>query len=365
MILNEISVFQFRNLSDRTLVFSPKVNLFIGQNGQGKTNLVEAIHLLSTTKSFRTAKLPEVTAWEKKEGSVFGKVSDEQGLFSLGVILSKNTKSLLIDNSAAQAVKFISRFVSITFSPSDIELIKGPSALRRTFIDKHCADVFPAVIPNLLQYNRALKNKQKLLKIGTTINEISSWNSLLATHGASIYKARALFVQRLMEKSKQYHEQFATEDGELSIKLHVLGSKDAMHLSEEHLLELFQQKAGQEIEGGRTLVGPHRDDLEINYGGIDARKYGSQGQSKSLAIALKLGLIDLVREERAEAPVIVLDDVDSELDSVRLDRLYQLLLSTDAQVFITGTQVHPAVQKIAEKLQIFSVACGQIEPHHK
>ncbi len=358
MILSEISLFQFRNSCDSSVQFSPKLNIVVGKNGQGKTNLVEAIHLLSTSKSFRTSRTRELIAWGQKEASVFGNLITRAGDIRLGVILSSASKMLMINGTAEKATQFISTFVSITFSPADIEIIKGEAAVRRQFLDKHLADIFPQSIPNLLNYVRAQKNKVALLKSGATPESIRPWNEIMAVHGFEIDNYRRKVISELSNRAAIHHQKFAHADGELTLTLE--RKSDGLFEKVDDFRELFEKNIEKEISSERSLVGPHRDDIEFLYNGISARKFGSQGQSKSIAIALKLGLIDLINEHRKEPPVVILDDVDSELDENRLEKLYQLLLSGEYQVFITGTSENRALEAAPESCKRFQIDQGKI-----
>ena len=356
MILSDLSLYQYRNISDTKLRFSTGLNLFIGKNGQGKTNLVEAIHLLSTTKSFRTSRSRELIGWEKDNASIFGTVEDVTGSFSAGIIFEKDKKKMLVNDTEEKASHFISKFVTITFSPSDIEIIKGDPIVRRQFLDKHCADAYPSIISNLLQYNRALKNKVILLRTGTTPENLEPWNHLLATHAAAITQVRKDFLKALTEYAEKQHTYFAGVDGALQVTL----KKNISAIegdSEEAIFHFFSTHAAKEIEAQKSLYGPHRDDIEITYGGVSGRKFSSQGQAKSLGLSLKLGLIDLIEQQRGEAPVIILDDVDSELDPERLKRLYGRIAEEKHQVFITGTEIKPMMKN---DFNLFTVEGGVI-----
>ena len=360
MILSELSFFQFRNLKDCSVSFSPKVNILVGQNGQGKTNLVEGIHILSTSKSFRTGISKELIGWEKKEASVIGTIKNSFGDQKLGVILNQSKKILLVDGNNEKASQFISRFVTITFSPSDIDIVKGEATVRRQFIDKHLADIFPQSIPFLLNYAKALKTKSLLLKQGASSKEIEPWNEILIKNGFEIVKLRRELIILLSDEAASYHHSYASGDGALSVSL-----KEATHYPKNTLEEyqaMFEQMLSKEIASTRTIVGPHKDDVFLSYNGIEAKKFASQGQSKSIAIALRLGLIEIIKRHRGESPVVILDDVDSELDEKRLEKLYDVILKGAHQVFITGTEVKNMSIITTKEINKFSVKNGEISP---
>lgn len=328
-----------------------------GRNGQGKTNLVESIQILSTTKSFRTAKYKECIAWGESEASIYGLVSDSLGARKIGVVFEKGKRKLLIDENIIKPIDFIGSLTAVTFSPSDIEIIKGQGSIRRQFLDKHMVDHQPSYLYHLIHYQKALRSKQELIQNNATTSQLDTWDTILAEHGSKILEARKNFLTKLQQVARTAHQQFSSSDGEIS--LHLETNCEELKTSED-LFNLFLQSRSRDIASGRVSKGPHRDDFKITYDGHNSRQFASQGQSKSLALSLKLGIIELIKQERGETPVVVLDDVDSELDALRLEKLYMTIINLpNTQVFVTGTAPHVALRDYQNQATFFAVDNGR------
>ena len=356
MFLSELNLYQFRNIDHASLTFNQRLNVITGRNGQGKTNLVESIQILSTTKSFRTAKHKECIGWNKTSASIYGTVQDNLGCRKIAVVFEKDKRKLLIDDNVVKPTQFIGALTAITFSPSDIEIIKGQASIRRQFLDKHMVDYQPSYLENLISYQKALRSKQELIQNNTNNNQLDAWDKILSDNASLICKARKKFISDLQEASRIAHQNFSSSDGALSLSLE---SNCNEHESPEELFNLFTEARSKDLATGRVSRGPHRDDLKITYDDHNSRQFASQGQSKSLALSLKLGIIGLIQNERAETPVVVLDDVDSELDSVRLEKLYTTIIGLpDVQVFVTGTAPHRALSDFHKQTNFYSVENG-------
>lgn len=343
MILSKIKLYNFRNLKNQTINFSGGVNLIIGRNGQGKTNTLEAVNILSTARSFRTSKLSETIGWGQSEASVFGDIVYCNGLeTSLGVSLEKKTRKGFINNELVRSVdEFIGKLACVTFTPSDLELVRGGPAERRRFLDKALSFLNPKYIRTLSSYNTALRSKNTILRDGrgkisnNLINQIASWNTILCKHGADILKSRREFIDRLIPTAKEIYNKFTPNEETMGLLLKSarIELEPSYFLLHEEMTEAIER----EINQGRSLVGPHRDDLIITLSGNDSRAFASQGQTRSIVLALKLALIEEIRSVRGEPPVILLDDVDSELDSGRREHFFKSILDCGSQIIITAT----------------------------
>lgn len=337
MYLSSIKLFQFRNVKEEELTFSPGVNLIHGRNGQGKTNIIEAIHILSATKSFRTTKARELSAWGSSETGIHGTVKSEYDQQTLGVIIEKGKKQFLVDGKEISAVQFVGRLLCVTFSPNDIELIKGAPQLRRQFLDKHCVDLSPGLLQYIMHYNRALKSKLHILKSGTATNQsLDAWDRVLADAARMIIKARRQFINDLQSVLQSTYNQFASVDGEVKIELKE--SFEGEDVQSENIYQQFVLARSKDIATSSVSVGPHKDDFEVTINQRSSRNFASQGQSKSLALALKLSALKLLEHARGQRAIFLLDDVDSELDEERLKKLYRMIQQGERQVLITGTE---------------------------
>jgi DNA replication and repair protein RecF len=353
LYLSKLKVYNYRNLSDQTIEFKNGPVYITGPNGNGKTNLVEALYLLSGSRSFRTNSQAELVQWGKSEASVFGTVETKNGQAELGITISLGQKSgakpagqrsgqreAFINGTALQSVADLMGSCSVVaFSPVDLSLVKGAPAGRRKFLDRHIVDLQPAFLSLLMAYQRALESKSALLKSPTvTPRDLYPWNELLVEYGGKIVDNRVKFLEGLIKKSTLFHTSFAQPDGALMISLESdLLNPDGSVLSTEELRREFDRVASREISLRSCVFGPHRDDIAITLGGVDSRAYASQGQTRTIVLALKLGVIELLEERLGESPIVILDDVDSELDAQRTKQLFQALAQQERQIFITGT----------------------------
>lgn len=343
MWIKDLRIYQFRNLADATISFRPGVNLIIGRNGQGKTNCLESISFLSSAKSFRTNKLSELIKWGHEEASIFANLEFSLGQTnSLGLVLgSKSKKAYLNDAVVKSADEFIGLLASVTFTPDDLELVKGGPAERRKLLDRALAFLDRKSIRTLAAYNTTLKSKNALLRNAsgkskaTLFEEMDSWNRLLAKYGTEIEISRRAVVKNLAERAKIIYSSYAPDTE--TLQLYLKSSKTKPDPSEYLMMEELNEAREREFYQGQSLVGPHRDDLLISLSGKDSRSFASQGQTRSIVLALKLALIEEIEAVRGEAPIILLDDVDSELDQGRRESFFQTIVNNKRQVIISGT----------------------------
>ena len=367
MCIRALKLYNFRNLVDQNLSFSEGTNFIVGKNAQGKTNLIEAIHLLSATRSFRTSIWREMIRWGETSASVFGEIESAQleaAAYQLGLTLSpEGREGYLNGQRTALLTGFYGKLSTITFSPTDIALVTGGPQVRRRFVDRHLADFDPRFIREMLTYTHALKNKNELLKDGIEDDMLlDPWDKVMAESAYQIEKGRLLFLERLAHKAGAILKNFGESDGKLSIQLstglkpHDLASPDAVYGA----IKAVRRK---EQIYKTSLIGPHRDEILFTLGGKAARAFASQGQARSLTLALKLAVIELLEEEKEKSPVLLLDDVDAELDDERAQTLFAFALQPVRQVFITGISLREDLLKQAHNLQIMKVEDGVIKAH--
>lgn len=314
-----------------------------GLNGNGKTNLVEALYLLSGSRSFRTNSSSELIRWGEKECSIFGAVTSSHGTEELGIVFTPGGREALSNGTPLPSVTdAIGRLKVVAFSPSDLALVKGPPAGRRRFIDRHMVDLDPSFIKVLMGYQRALASKSAVLKQpGCSYTHLRPWNEVLAPACWKIVDNRRKFIESLSDKAAGFHHLYAPTDGELSLSLESDFFENGEVLPESEILERLDGAAPREIMTRSATLGAQRDDVKVALGGIDARAFASQGQTRSAVLSMKLGVIDLVEVVSGESPVIILDDVDSELDRPRSERLFSALLTKPRQIIVTGTGSPP------------------------
>lgn len=358
MWIQSVKPYNFRNLSDQSINFDSKINFIVGSNGQGKTNIIEAVGLLSHTKSLRGAKADQLCRIGERSYSVFGKVnSTDDQIFELGVSYDHGSKAIYKNGEKVGSLaSFLGNLICVTFFPKDLGLIKGMPAERRGLIDKFIIDLNPVLISNLLDYQRAVRSKNSILKSGHPQDHIlDSWDSILARLAQQITNERVRIITILEPRARDIYEQLSHHRGsseQLSFNLESQLVKARQCLTEQEILGILRAHRANDILRKSATIGPHRDDLLINIGGKDARKFSSQGQARSAAIALKLAMIELIEEHNNCSPIVLLDDVDSELDSDRRGALFNLVLSGKRQVIITGTEIRPEVKHDYHRIEI-------------
>jgi DNA replication and repair protein RecF len=345
LFVSKLTVYNFRNLHDQSLTLRDGPVYITGLNGNGKTNLVEALYLLSGSRSFRTNAQGELVRWGAKEASVFGVVQNKTGSDEVGVSFSPAGRTAFKNGNALASVsELVGSCAVVAFSPSDLSLVKGSPAGRRKFLDRNMVELEPTFLNTLMAYQRALGSKNALLKEhGVTLEQLEPWNELLTEYGGKIVDKRRKFLKSLEEKAASFYSSFAPSDGQLKLCLESELVRNGEQLGAERVREEFRRLASREIALRATLIGPHRDDVAITFGGaIDSRSFASQGQTRSIVLALTLGVIELLEETLGETPIVILDDVDSELDAERSKKLFSTLASKQRQLIITGTAQPPA-----------------------
>lgn len=365
MFVSSITFYNYRNLTDQRVQLHNGPIYITGQNGNGKTNFVEGLYLLSGSRSFRTNTQSELVRWGGKDASVFGSVVADSGEVEVGISLQPGVRKAYRSGEALPSVSDLVGTCSIVaFSPSDLSLIKGPPSGRRKFLDRHMVDLAPSFLNVVMGYQRALASKNALLKAGTCDrNQIAPWNELLTEYGVKTVDNRVKFLDVLNKSAAKFHAEFAGGDGELGLSLESDFVRSGCVLSAAEIRVLLDKASARESALRSSVIGAHKDDVAINLSGVDTRAYASQGQTRSVVLALKLGVIEMLEEAVGEAPIVILDDVDSELDQARTERLYQALISKKRQIFITGTEKpsEKLLSLLNTEVQVLSVQSGDIK----
>ena len=358
--LKSLTFFQFRNLEDQTLTIGKRVVGFVGANGQGKTNVLEGVYLLSVARSFRTSRSKELVRWGCEAFSVFGKLVLQGHDLSLGLSLENGERSGFVNGEKVPGFgDFVGRLPVVAMSPADLALVKGGPEERRRFLDKHLVDIRPAYYFALQGYQRILRNKQELLKSGrATLPALRAWNELLAAGAAEIVRYRMEFAAKLQSSAATLYAGIAPGDEPLTVRLSSRCSTAEDALGPGEILGLLEQLLVREQEQRRILFGPHRDDLVVELGGRDSRAFASQGQSKTIALVLKLAALQLIEAQRGHAALLLLDDIDAELDPARREAFYPLIRSSERQVLLTGTELRGVTSTIGD-VEILQVAKGR------
>lgn len=355
MFVNKFYFNGLRNLKEQEVTINSPFTVITGKNGQGKTSFLEGLYVLSTTKSFRTTKLREIITQTTETQSCFLKtlINTEDGNKLLSAEILKDKKQFFINENKTHKVKdYFGKLKAIVFTPDDLQIIKGSPQLRRELIDKSISLVNLSFLESLLFYNAALKNRNILLAQGKSNSyvEFEVWDKLLINYGLDVLKQRLTFLREIKEIFSNYYrlisENSKEEKVQFSYKSDFL-KKDYKIDSEpdfediENLMLNYSGRIEQDLRLKNTGLGIHRDNLIIKmdtgFGFRDSREIASQGQTRSISLALKLASVDFVKIKTDIMPLLLLDDVESELDGSRKQSLISLLENFKSQVILTTT----------------------------
>ncbi len=363
MLLELLEAENFRNLHGK-IMCAPGLNIIFGENGQGKTNWLEAIYLLATTKSFKTARLQEAVKFDENLALVRGTVHQGEDITRvLQVAIEGNTKSLSVNNKKETVQRFLGQLHAVVFNSGELEIVRGNPEARRKFLDGGIVSIYPPFVQTLADYNRVIRQKNSLLQ-SAQANEFSvektgellqPWNEQLIALAARIHKARVRFVERLnavLEKKL-----FGKEEISIRYASSLEGKGDLSDYA-NLIAERLKLRVQAELVSGYALVGTHRDDLDILFDKHDLRKYGSSGQQRSALLVLQLANLQVYFSQHNEYPLFLLDDIDAELDYKRIGQLLEFL-SDKTQTFVT-TSKESFIEKFGGGARVFDVSNGQV-----
>ena len=341
MEILEINYINFRNLIDGSVKFFPKLNLFFGKNGQGKTSLLEAVYFNATGKSFRTSKANEMMKYGVKRTGVYIVYRDNIGEKTLTVKFNDNKKEYYYNNKKVPYDEFYGKLNVVTYIPEDIVLITGSPSIRRTFFDGEIAQTNSEYFQDLKNYNKLLKIRNKYLKEERTRDtEYLVYEDEFIKYGAKVIEKRLEYVQKISIILNLNYRKLFDNKKELSLSYEChLGNIKKLSLKEiEKLLrEKIKKNFSQEKRYGFSLCGPQKDDFLFNLNGHEAKSTASQGEKKSIIFSLKLSEIDMVIREKKENPVLIIDDISSYFDSNRKESILNYLEKRNIQVLVSST----------------------------
>jgi DNA replication and repair protein RecF len=361
MHLCSVAVADFRNVCSVHIEPGDRFNLLHGLNGQGKTNLLEAIYLLGSPRSFRTSRLPELVRHGERQAQILGTVESGGIQNKLRLVIEAAGRKVEIDGKAVQkASELHGKLNAVVFSPEDTGMVKRGPESRRRYLDRavYMGDI--GYLHCWHSYQRILKQRNHLLKSSDRTG-LDIWTEQLAETGAEVIERRLRFIAVLDGKLQKYYATIAG-DGEtsrLSYQPDGVKSTEREQIREE-LLELFKRQQRSDERYGTTTAGPHRDDLTFVLDDRPLKAFGSQGQQKSFVLALKMAEMDNLHDTFGEAPLLLLDDMSSELDARRNHNLMEFLTTREIQVFITTTERSPALLAAAPHCAVFRVEDGNL-----
>ena len=338
MYISSLSLSNFRNYSSEKLEFSPYTNVIYGDNAQGKTNILEAVYLFSQGRSHRAKADRELIKFGKDFAKLQLEFHDKDRDYKANVQLIKNgKKNIRINHVQITKLSMLMNYLNVVmFSPEDLDLVKGAPSVRRRFIDSSVSQLYPGYLMSLIDYHRALSQKNSLLKMlrqkgAHSDVMLSVWNEQLAVEAAKIMEYRIDFIKLINEFASKIQKEISRE--ELKI-LYSPGIKTD-NIDKSTIFKYLERNQRREIEFAAAQVGIQRDDLHISVNGKEARSYGSQGQQRTAALSMKIAEADYLQHIKGEYPVLLLDDIMSELDINR--RMYLAEKIRGKQVLITST----------------------------
>lgn len=357
MIIKSLEIVDYRNYNSLNLEFDRGTNILYGDNAQGKTNILEAIYLAATTKSHRGTKDKEIINFDKEEAHIRTFLEKEGIETRVDMHLRKSgTKGIAIDGQRIKKAADLMGICNVVFfSPEDLGIIKNGPSERRRFVDMELCQLDSFYLYNLNHYNKIVNQRNKLLKdmyMNPDLKEtLNIWDMQLVSFGSKIIERRKFFAEQLNEIIYDIHKKLS-------------GGREEIRIVYEPDVEIedyetkLKHSQDRDIKSKMTTVGPHRDDFSFYVGDIDIRKFGSQGQQRTAALSLKLSEIEIVKKITRDTPILLLDDVLSELDSNRQN--YLLNSIGNIQTIITCTGLEEFVNNRFEINKVFNVSDGNV-----
>ncbi|MEH2457277.1 DNA replication/repair protein RecF [Nostoc sp.] len=372
MYLKTLNLRQFRNYQDQKVEFTAAKTILVGNNAQGKSNLLEAVELLATLRSHRMTRDRDLVQEGEAIAQINATLERQTGVSDLTLTLRRNGRRSVALNgeSIRRQMDFLGVLNAVQFSSLDLDLVRGGPEGRRNWLDTLLIQLEPVYAHILQQYNHVLRQRNAFLKknqdlaLDTQHSELAVWDAQLATTGTRVIRRRDRAIQRLAPIATAWHASISGSTEILQIKYLPnipLGDNHPEEVQQAFLAKI-QQRAIAEIHQGTTLVGPHRDEIELTINQTPARQYGSQGQQRTLVLALKLAELQLIEEVVKEPPLLLLDDVLAELDLSRQNQLLDAIQDR-FQTLITTTHLGSFDSQWLKSSQILFVKAGEIIPN--
>jgi DNA replication and repair protein RecF len=361
MLLESIEAKDFRNL-EGAIAFSNGLNVLVGENGMGKTNWLEAVAVLAAARSFRTARLQDAVSFGSQTAMIHGMVRESPEIVrDLRIIIAGNTKTVSVNGKKEPVPRYLGQLHAVVFNTDELEIVRGLPDARRRFLDAGIVSLHPPFVQVFADYSRVIKQKNALLQAARDSEEsteriaekLEPWNSQLAPLATRIHRGRVRFIERINEVLEK--KLFGRE--ELSIQyVSSLEGKGDLSDYQTLITERLAKRVQAETVAGHSLIGTHRDDMELTFDGHDIRKFGSAGQQRSALLLLQLANIAVFHATRSEYPLFLIDDIDAELDYKRIGKLLDFL-DRKTQTFVT-TSKESLVEKFGSKAAVFDVQNG-------
>lgn len=371
--MTSLELENFRNYAHLRIEPSAGLNIFVGRNAQGKSNLLESLYILATSKSTRTTRDTELIRFDQIAATVAADVARQQSIdISIQLTVSQTEKKAARINGVRHTKlgEVIGQVNAVLFDSGDLEIIRGEPSVRRRFLDLEISQTSPRYVHALGSFRKALEQRNRLLRdlrdgrAGADARAcLPAWNYQLISHGARLIARRRLFIDRLSQLAEEVHRILSDETDILKILYQPSFPIDDLtsdHAIEARYGEALEMSARDELARGTTLRGPQRDDVLFTVNGQDCRFFGSQGQQRTVALALKLAERQLIEELVGEPPLLLLDDVLSDLDDTRRRLLFDLTANTGSQTFLSCTNLRAFSKDLLQNAAAFRVDHGEV-----
>ncbi|MBP3841213.1 MAG: DNA replication/repair protein RecF [Bacilli bacterium] len=367
MKLTKINLLNFRNYGRLSISLNKSMNIFIGDNAQGKTNILEAISFLSLTKSFRVINEPDLIKFSKERAVVKGKVKDENSIKELEIDVEKGKKSLFINKTQIRRTSdYISNLITISFTPDDLEIIKSSPSVRRNILNIQISQLSKTYLITYNEYNKILKTRNEYLKtlFSNSLADKNYFDILtdkLISKAVTIYKMRKEYIELVNQNISSIYQKIGSSKEKLVLKYepNVEFSSFEDELIKEKLIKIYKKNYFKELNNGMTLFGPHRDDFSFYLEDKNLKLYGSQGQQKLSVLCYKISEISIFEKILKTKPLLLFDDIFSELDIKKRNKLLKYV-QEDIQSIITTTDIKNINKKYLDNAYVFQVIDGNI-----
>lgn len=363
MKITRLAVHDFRNYASATIVFADSISVLVGDNAQGKTNLLEAVVFLSTGRSHRVSDEQRCIR-EGQTSAIISAQTQNSSPLELKVVLHDQGKSLFIQNQLVRrSSDFIGKLNAVLFSPGDVDLFDTAPRARRRFLDTEIGKINPVYVDSLSKANRLLKDRNALLK-GVTEDSVmlEVLTERLIEMSVDVIRLRSAFTQRINAHITRYYQALSMTDS--VVDLSYVGATHFDPQTPQRLRELYQKNRERDRFLKSTSIGVHRDDLRFALDGHPVDEWASQGQRRLIVIALKCALVEVIEEITGEKPILLLDDVFSELDAQRRKALFTTL-HRNTQTLISTTDLHHVSDWLHDSVSVYTVTDGHIEERNR
>jgi len=376
LYFKKVRLKNYRNFLNLSIDIDPNLNIFIGNNAQDKTNLLEALNLIIKGSSYRTKEDKEAINWDNENAYLFGEIIKDSENIQIAIALEKKPgdfyqnkliKTIKIKQNIQKKTALNKEFKGVVFSPEHLQIIKGAPSLRRKFLDEQISQIYPLYHRYLSEYYRILGHRNNILK--KEINQKKKreqfiiWDPRLIERGSFLILTRIKFIKKINCLANKFHQEITKEKEniKLAYQSNILKDHEEKISSiNKEFKDKLEEHREKEIEQRATLLGPHRDDFSVYINGFNIASYGSQGQQRTAVLSLKLSELELIKEKEGVYPIFFLDDVMSELDEDRRHFLLGLIIDKKVQTFITSINLDYFNSNIKEKSRIFKIKEGKV-----